>query len=273
MEKKYILTDRTKEVDGHTLHRIQAIKDFGNVHNGDLGGWIESESNLSQEGRCWVSDDAIVYGNATIQYDAQVYDHADVHGDANICGYARIHGHAVVYGNAHIFNLAQIYDHAEIAGYSSIFGNAQVYGHTWISGDDVDIYGHAKVYDHARVYNKAKIYGNAMVFGQAKIQDKTTIYDQAKVCGSVVISGYTKICGDAIVKCNLDYMNFHNNWSSGKVFTWNFTWTRSNNKWAVGCFYGTGEELIKRAYEDSETSGKCYEAIVRAQELIAKINN
>ena len=47
-----------------------------------------------------------------------------------------------------------------------------------------------------------------------------------------------------------------------------FTYTRSNKKWRVGCFYGTGEELIKKAYADSDTSGKCYEAIVRAMEVI-----
>ena len=33
--------------------------------------------------------------------------------------------------------------------------------------------------------------------------------------------------------------------------------------WSVGCFYGTGEELIKKAYADGETKGKCYEAYVR----------
>jgi hypothetical protein len=38
--------------------------------------------------------------------------------------------------------------------------------------------------------------------------------------------------------------------------------------WRVGCFLGTGEELIKKAYKDSETSGRCYEAIVRAMEQI-----
>ena len=38
--------------------------------------------------------------------------------------------------------------------------------------------------------------------------------------------------------------------------------------WRVGCFYGNGEELIKKAYADSELSGKCYEAIVRAVETI-----
>lgn len=266
MEKKYILTDRTKEVDGHTLHRIQAVKDFGNVKSGDLGGWIESESNLSQEGKCWVSDEAVVYGNATIQYNAQVYDHAVVYGNANICGYARIHGHAQVFGYSHIFWEAQVYDHAKIAGHTSIYGKALIYGHTWISGDDVNIYDSARVYDCARVHDKAEVFGEAMVFGQAEIRDKAKVCDQAKVCGAAVISGYARISGDAIVKCNLDYMDFHNNWISAR----HFTWTRSNNMWKVGCFYGTSEELIAKAYEDSEKSGKCYEAIVRVQELIAK---
>ena len=40
--------------------------------------------------------------------------------------------------------------------------------------------------------------------------------------------------------------------------------------WSVGCFYGTGAELIAKAYKDSEKSGKCYEAIVKAQEAIEK---
>lgn len=38
--------------------------------------------------------------------------------------------------------------------------------------------------------------------------------------------------------------------------------------WKVGCFYGTGEELIKKAYKDSELSGKCYEAAVKYVEEI-----
>ena len=40
--------------------------------------------------------------------------------------------------------------------------------------------------------------------------------------------------------------------------------------WSVGCFHGTGAELIAKAYKDSEKSGKCYEAIVKAQEEIEK---
>ena len=33
--------------------------------------------------------------------------------------------------------------------------------------------------------------------------------------------------------------------------------------WNVGCFYGTGEELIAKAYKDSEFSGREYERIVK----------
>ena len=50
-----------------------------------------------------------------------------------------------------------------------------------------------------------------------------------------------------------------------------FTWTRSNDKWAVGCFYGTGEELIAKAYKDSELSGKCYEAVVNMRNELTKL--
>lgn len=38
--------------------------------------------------------------------------------------------------------------------------------------------------------------------------------------------------------------------------------TKSNHMWCVGCFYGTGQELIEKAYADSETSGQNYEHYV-----------
>ena len=59
--KKYEFTEETKGFLGRTLHRIRAVSDFGDVHTGDLGGWVESESNLSHTG------DARVCGNATIK--------------------------------------------------------------------------------------------------------------------------------------------------------------------------------------------------------------
>ena len=44
------------------LYRIQALKDFARAKAGDIGGYIESESNLSQSGNAWVYGDARVSG-------------------------------------------------------------------------------------------------------------------------------------------------------------------------------------------------------------------
>ena len=39
MRKKYELTGETTKVDGHTLHRIRAVRCFSDVKAGDFGGW------------------------------------------------------------------------------------------------------------------------------------------------------------------------------------------------------------------------------------------
>jgi len=80
---KYRLTEYTKKIDGITFYWIEALKDFGNVKKGDLGGWIEKESNLSQEGDCWVSDNAEVSGNARICGNTWVSGNAWVCGNEN----------------------------------------------------------------------------------------------------------------------------------------------------------------------------------------------
>ena len=80
IEPKYKLTEETINVNGRTLHRIESLKDFGDVKKGIKGGYVENESNLSQNGDCWVSDDAKVYG------DAKVYDNAKIYGEAEVFG-------------------------------------------------------------------------------------------------------------------------------------------------------------------------------------------
>ena len=186
MEKKYKLReDLTKEFYGKTLYRIEALRDFGDVAKGELGGYIEKEKNLIHDGNAEVLGNAEVYGNAKVCGDAVVY------GDAQVCG------KAVVCGNA------QVYDDAQVCG------NAQVYG-------------------------DAQVYGNAQV------------------------------CGDAVITKTSDYYVGKNTWSSGRYFTY----TRSNRMWKVGCFYGTGEELIEKAYKDSEVSGREYKRIVEYVEAM-----
>ena len=42
--------------------------EFGDVKSGELGGYIEKEENLAQDGDAWVSGNAQVYGNADYAY-------------------------------------------------------------------------------------------------------------------------------------------------------------------------------------------------------------
>ena len=90
---KYKITQKQKTVNGVTLYQIQALKDFGNVGKGELGGWIEKEQNLSQSGDAWVYGDAKVCGNAKVYGDAWVYGNAKVCGNAVVCGNAEICGY------------------------------------------------------------------------------------------------------------------------------------------------------------------------------------
>ena len=54
--------------EGTQLKRIKAIRDIPKyeVKTGDFGGYIDSESNLSQANDAWVSDNAWVSGNARV---------------------------------------------------------------------------------------------------------------------------------------------------------------------------------------------------------------
>ncbi|HGA1179644.1 hypothetical protein PCO18_07145 [Streptococcus suis] len=75
--------------------------------------------------------------------------------------------------------------------------------------------------------------------------------------------------GNAWVSELGDIIVFKNHWSSGR----HFTYTKSNKMWKVGCFYGTGQELIEKAYRDSEKSGNHYKAYVDFVENLEKLGD
>lgn len=74
-EKKYELSSETMFVPflgkSYQVRQVRALKDFQTatgvkVSKGALGGWVESEKNLSQEGNCWIDTVSSVLGNASI---------------------------------------------------------------------------------------------------------------------------------------------------------------------------------------------------------------
>nr|DAY62881.1 MAG TPA: Putative transferase, nesg, ydcK, Structural Genomics.38A [Caudoviricetes sp.] len=99
--KKFELTSEfITNIFGTKLFRIKALIEFGNVKAGELGGFVEKEENLSQDGNAWVYDNARVYGDACVYGDARVCGDACVYGDA---GYATVHGFGSEYRTTTFF--------------------------------------------------------------------------------------------------------------------------------------------------------------------------
>ena len=223
MEKKYKFTDETKNIGGKIFHRIVAIKEFqtsiGIIKKGTVGGYIESEDNLSQEDGVWVS------GNA------RVYDDARVAGNALICGNAWIYNNAQVSGNALIYGNAWIYNNAQVSGNALISGNARVYGDARVSGN-AQVYNNARVSGNARVYNNARVFGNVWVYNNAWVYGNAWIYNNAQV------SGNARVSGNAFITSLDDISTVSGFGSENRTTTF---YLSKDNEILVscGCFHGT----------------------------------
>ena len=82
--KKYEFTGEVKYISRRILHRIRAVRDIPEyeIKSGDMGGWLETEKNLSHDGSAWVTDSAAVMDVACVTGDACVMDSARVTGKA-----------------------------------------------------------------------------------------------------------------------------------------------------------------------------------------------
>jgi carbonic anhydrase/acetyltransferase-like protein (isoleucine patch superfamily) len=187
--EKFTLTSQTKEIDGVTLHRVQATSDFGDVKAGELGGWLEEERNLSPRERAWVADNAAVYGRA------RVLGNARVEGDATVCDRAKVSASVKISGKTRVYENAQIYGNVEISGAAKVYGDASVYGDSKINGA-ARVFGRARVSDHAEISGFARIFENAKVWDHTQVSDCATIHGNAYLSGNVVVDGVAEISGD-----------------------------------------------------------------------------
>ena len=109
MLKYELLDSDTVGIDGITLYRIRALRDFSDVKSGDLGGYIANMGCLSHQGDCWVYDksnkivcgcisenaivngfnsktDNIIDGDITISGNAKILYNVDLYGKVRISG-------------------------------------------------------------------------------------------------------------------------------------------------------------------------------------------
>ena len=156
IRKKYELVASDKI----NYFRIKALISFADVEIGDIGGYVKSEANLSQEGDCWIYDDSIVAdkarvrGNAKVKYSSLIKDQAVVFEQALVVN-SCISDSAAVTRSATVVS-STLNDDCRVSGSSFVF-ESQI-------NDDVIIQ------DNARVFN-SMLYHNTWVFNNAFVSN------------------------------------------------------------------------------------------------------
>ena len=166
--KKYELIEESKATFvGIDIYRIRALRDFGNVKAGDIGGWVCSEDNLSQEGNCWIYDEAKCLDNARILDNAKMYDNAEMYDNSVMYDNTRMLDNAIIYGKA------KMYDNSRMSGNARMYDNSEIF-------------------DNARMFDNAKMYDSSMMLGSAKMYDKAVL-DKDKLLYGSINKSYKKI--------------------------------------------------------------------------------
>ncbi len=161
--KYCIRRDMVKIRHNIAVYRIQALVDIpGVVTKGELGGYVDSEANLSQAGMCWIGGDAIVIGNALVSESARVA------GEAHVSGSSSVKGHASVFAKAAISQGAQIYGNAVVCMNAHVCGYALVY-------EDARVAGCAKIYEGAHIHGSAYVAGDRRIGGDIHINERTSL--------------------------------------------------------------------------------------------------
>ena len=139
--QKYEITDIAHEKYPF-LHRIRAVRDIGSeVKAGDLGGFVESESNLSYEqgDDAWIFNDAIAAGESHVDKGSVLRERAIICDSAYVSHGAELSGDSRAEDSAYIRG-ARLKDHARASGNSMVLqspdtqvspvltGNCAVYG-------------------------------------------------------------------------------------------------------------------------------------------------
>ena len=173
---------KQKFKDGKTFYRIKALKPFSFyyqnkfhiVKKGEEGGWVSSENNLSQEGKCWIDKESIVADNARVKNNALIFD-------SRICGNVTVKDFAIIKNNSFLSQNVLI-EKSAIVDKSDIFNNALVTDNAYIYlskiVNNVEVYGYSKVYNCELLgsvwienseLNKKKINGNKKIKGETNI--------------------------------------------------------------------------------------------------------
>ena len=137
-QKKYEITEITHP-KYPWLHRIRARCQVNEqVGPGALGGYVQTEDNLSQDGTCWIYDQAICCEEAVVEDDGRMFDGAVARGSALISGDGRMFERAVAEGNSSFFS-GELKEDARLSGNAVV--NRSDNGLSPLIGRKSNVYG------------------------------------------------------------------------------------------------------------------------------------
>ena len=160
---KYELTNIKYQHFEFTLYQIRALKDFGNIKAGQLGGFVSGYHNLSQNGLSWCYPECFCYINAKIMGDAQAFG-------------GWVWNKAILKEESTCKDSCFIYDSAECFGQSIIMGEACCSGFS-------------KIFDHAIIKDRGAISSNAWAHGKSEISQYARAGGTAELTGTFKLKG------------------------------------------------------------------------------------
>ena len=254
---KYELTSECRELGGQKLYRIIAVRSFSNIKEGDKGGFVRSEENLSHDGDAWGMGNACVLDNALVE------------GNARIFGCAMVSDNAIIWENARVFGKAEVCEYAHVSGNAIVRGEASVSGHAKIR-DRANVFQHAEIGDNAKVVDDAYVFGYAKVNGLAEISGHARVHGEAEVYGNAIVGfladvfGDAKLSHDARIGAMGDYVTLNGFDVNGNcIIAFRDSNIGVRIKW--GCFNGSVDEflnMVEMTY-GNRPLGLQYKAIVQ----------
>lgn len=204
------------------LYRIQALKTFTKngkyspvVHVGELGGYVETEDNLSQQGSCWLFDSAKIKDGGRVIDNAIVYDKAMVGRNSIVCG------DSIIKDRCFVTNQSVIAD-------STLEGNVIV-------------------------TRQSSIHSGVFLSGDIEV-DKSVINTHVNLTGRISITGSRitapfELSGDYKLNFDVDtpysVIGYNIGMPRGSLFgIKNMVASTIEDKWSACDFVGTGSELI-----------------------------
>lgn len=178
--QKYEITDITHEKYPF-LHRIRALRDIGSeVKAGDLGGFVESESNLSFEpgDDAWIFDEAIACNNAYVDQGAFLRENAVACENAYISHGALLSGHARAEDDSYIRG-AVLNGCVRASGSSMVLHSPDMRSVPIFTG-------------HCAVYGK--------VSGDVRLTGKAVVISGEHICNDTLDTLVIDECGRSVIR-------------------------------------------------------------------------